>query len=262
AARGDEARPPLVPGEPAAPAAPLHRGPVRRPPGALPERRAVVHVGPPLVRVPHAQHGGGARDRAPGARVLPPRGEPVPRVADLATRLGALAAGGDRDDPLPPQDPERRPDRAQATQRAGLRGRPPAVARRAPRDTPLEPARSHPHGVPQPVRPAEPRRAHGGLGLAGPGGYHHQLPGGGPAPRRPLRECAAPRLARPLALTRAEPPGGARGAPRAGARRGAGEPDGTGAPHPARGSRPDRRHPPARLGAARARAGRPVGSPG
>src|SRR5439155_391561 len=83
-----------------------------------------------------------------------------------------------------------------------------------------------------------------------------------PGRRRPLRECAAPRLARPLALARAEPPGGARGAPRAGARRGAGEPDGTGAPHPARGSRPDRRHPPARLGAARARAGRRVGAPG
>src|SRR5207244_2662549 len=35
-----------------------------------------------------------------------------------------------------------------------------------------------------------------------------------PGRRRPLRECVAPRLARPLALARAEPPGGARGAPR------------------------------------------------
>src|SRR5207245_806230 len=51
-----------------------------------------------------------------------------------------------------------------------------------------------------------------------------------PRRRRPLRERAAPGLARPLALARAEPPGGARGAPGARARRGTGEPDRSRAP--------------------------------
>src|SRR5439155_689747 len=100
AARGDEARPPLVPGEPAAPAAPLHRGPVRCAPCALPERCAVVHVGPPLVRLPDAQHRGGGRERAPGARVLPAWGErsattrspPGPRAPGVRPASGAPRA--------------------------------------------------------------------------------------------------------------------------------------------------------------------------
>ena len=70
-----------------------------------------------------AQHGRGDRERAARARLLPARPEPLPRVADLAARLGALAARGDRHDPLPAEGAEHRADRLQAAARRGLRRR-------------------------------------------------------------------------------------------------------------------------------------------
>src|SRR5262249_6955808 len=101
-----------------APPAALHGGALRRAPDALLERRAVVRLGAPVVRLPRPVDRRGHRARTPRARLLSARPESLPRVARLAPGLGDGAHGRDRDDPLPPEAALDGPRRAEAAQGA------------------------------------------------------------------------------------------------------------------------------------------------
>ena len=119
AARRDEARPALVPGQPATSAAAVHRRAVRCASRAVPQRRAVVRVGVTVVRVPDAEHRGGHPERAARAGVLPARAQFVSGVAGVASRLGAVPGRRHRHDPLPAEAAQHRAHRVQAAQRQG-----------------------------------------------------------------------------------------------------------------------------------------------
>ena len=83
----------------------LDRGSLRRASRALPERRALVRLGPALVRVPGALDG--RRHLAGGARagLLPGRAQRCSRSGRCGARLGARAARRDGGDPVPAEDP-------------------------------------------------------------------------------------------------------------------------------------------------------------
>ena len=186
AARGDEARPPLVSGQPPAPAAALHRGPLRRPPRAVPERRAR----PTSRRCSGSasccsQHRRGASGRRCASPIYFPDGRslfpewPVWRP-DWALALAAVTGR----DPVPAEDP-RDPAGACVRGEAKLVRRRRAAAReRAARDRAVEPVRADPHGLPHPLRADEPDRPHGLLALAGARRRRDELARGDPPPRR------------------------------------------------------------------------------
>src|SRR5262249_58469227 len=102
-ARGDEARPTLVSGQPPASAAPVHGGPLRRASRALPDWRLLVRLGGAVVRLPEPLHRGGRRQRAARPRLLPARAEPLSGMAHLAARLGDVLIAGVRRPPFPPE---------------------------------------------------------------------------------------------------------------------------------------------------------------
>src|SRR5206468_10822133 len=81
AARGDAARPALVSGKPPAPAPALHARALRRPPRAVPERRARLRLGAAVALLPRVEHDRGDPAGHPRARLLPGRPEPLPAVA-------------------------------------------------------------------------------------------------------------------------------------------------------------------------------------
>ena len=130
-------------------------GLVRRAPRALPERRAS-----PTCRRCCGSSSSACRPSKRSCSVLrepdyfPNGPEPLPRVAGLAARLGAVAAGGHR----PASSSCRRCSRIllvllhRREARRLRRRRPAHAVSVAARDHRVEPARADPHGVPHPLR--------------------------------------------------------------------------------------------------------------
>jgi membrane glycosyltransferase len=160
AARGDAARPPLVSGQPAAPAPAVHRGDRARAPRPVPERDllvrlAVLWLGFLIVSTFEA-----VLWSLWGPELLPDRAQPVPDLAGVAAgarrsavRLGVrvllcrrLLAFLLALVPAP---------------RCGLRRRVRAAAQRAMRDDRVGAVRADPHDVLLPLRAEEPDRARG-----------------------------------------------------------------------------------------------------
>ena len=94
AARGDAARQALVSGQPPASAAAVHRGPLVRPPGALPQRHLLLRLGRALARIPGGEHRRGGDVGLPRAGLLPRGADAVSDLAGLEARTRTRAVRG------------------------------------------------------------------------------------------------------------------------------------------------------------------------